>query len=155
MRLLIRSVVVLLAVAWAGSAIAGDIRQNLGEGNLALKGYDAVAYQTEGAPVPGTEAFTATHDGATYRFASAANRDTFAANPAQYMPAYGGYCAMGVVFGKKFDVDPAAFRVVDGTLYLNVNKDIQARWQQDIPGNITKAAGKWPEIADKAPADLK
>ena len=65
MRNLIRSVLVLLTIVWAGTAIAGDARQNLDPDSLALKGYDPVAYQTEGAPMPGSEAFTAAHDGAT------------------------------------------------------------------------------------------
>ena len=145
----------LILVAWSGTALAGDVAQNLGAGNVAIKGYDPVAYQTQNAAVQGSDAFVAEHNGATYHFASAANRDAFQASPAKYAPAFGGYCAMGVAFGKKFDVEPTAFRVVDGTLYLNLNSDVQTRWLQDVPGNLGKANSNWPKIAAKAPTDLR
>lgn len=155
MTALTKFLAALFMIVATGAAWAGDVRQNLGPDGLALKGYDPVAYQTQNAAVPGSTDITAEHDGATYRFASAENRAAFMAAPAQYAPAFGGYCAMGVVFGRKIDIDPASFRIVDGALYLNVNPDVQARWQQDIPGNLTKANTKWPEIADKAAGDLK
>jgi YHS domain-containing protein len=124
------------------------------EAGVILHGHDAVAYQTENRPVKGSAAFSATHDGATYHFASAANRDTFLADPARYAPAYGGFCAMGAAFGKKFDVDPTQFKVVDGRLYLNVSADVFKRWAQDIPANIATANDTWPGIKDKAPKAL-
>ncbi|MCA8927691.1 MAG: YHS domain-containing protein [Alphaproteobacteria bacterium] len=155
MRPLFHTLALLLVVAWTGSALAGDVRQNLGPDGLALKGYDPVAYQTEGAAVPGKAAFTATHDGATYRFASAGNRDAFAADPARYTPAFGGYCAMAMVFAKKVDTDPTAFRVVDGQLYLNFNQAVRDRWLQDVPGNIAKANANWSVVADKPASALQ
>jgi len=155
MTKLTRLIFALLLVVWSGAASAADVAQNLGPGNVALKGYDPVAYQTQKAAVQGSDAFTADHNGATYHFASAGNRDAFQQNPAKYVPAFGGYCAMGVAFGRKLDVQPTAFRVVDGTLYLNLNTDVQARWVQDIPGNLERANSTWPKIAEKAPSALK
>jgi YHS domain-containing protein len=104
--------------------------------------------------VKGSAAFSATHDGATYHFASAANRDAFLAEPARFAPAYGGFCAMGAALGKKLDIDPTQFKVVDGRLYLNVNADVFKRWAQDIPTNIGNADQNWPGIANKAPNTL-
>lgn len=127
---------------------------NLSQGDLAIKGHDPVAYFTQGAAVEGSPDFTATHDGATYRFASAANRDTFEANPAKYAPAYGGFCAFGLAYGQKVDVDPEAFSVVDGTLYLNVSKNVQRRWSKDIPGFVAEANEYWPQVKDVPPRDL-
>lgn len=124
------------------------------DAGVILHGHDAVAYQTERRPVKGDAAFSATHEGATYYFASAANRDTFRADPAHYAPAYGGFCAMGAALGKKLDVDPAQFSVVEGRLYLNVNADVFKRWSQDVPANIVSADQMWPEIKDKAPNTL-
>lgn len=113
---------------------------------LALKGYDPVAYQTAMQPMVGSPAFTAMHEGATYRFASAENRDRFVADPARYAPMYGGYCAMGVAGGRKFDIDPMAFTVVEGRLYMN--KDLRTRraWMRDIPGYNAKADANWPTV---------
>lgn len=127
---------------------------NMDASGLALRGHDPVAYFTDGQPVAGDTQYSAEHEGATYHFASAENRDRFAADPDAYLPAFGGFCAMGVAMGKKFDGDPALWRVVDGTLYLNVNEEAQQHWQADIPGNIAQANGNWPNIRDMAPRDL-
>lgn len=86
--------------------------------------------------------------------APAANRHAFSAAPARYLPAYGGFCAYDVAVGKKLDVDPEAWRVVDGRLYSNLNKKVQKTWLEDVPGNIAKADTNWPEIKDRAPRDL-
>lgn len=132
-------------VLLAPTATAQQPAQNVRDG-VALHGYDAVAYQTEQRPVQGSAAYTAIHEGVTYRFASAANRDRFAAAPATYAPAYGGYCAFGVAAGGKYDIDPAAFSVVNGTLYLNKNRSVQRTWREDVPGNIKKADRNWPTV---------
>jgi hypothetical protein len=130
--------------------MAAPLAQNLDADGLALHGYDPVAYFTQGAPAKGLPTLTATVHGATYRFASAAHRDAFTASPEKYLPAYGGYCAMGVAVGATFDIDPDAWRIVDGTLYLNKDRGTQRAWLRDVPGNIAKADMKWPEVAKKA-----
>ena len=121
---------------------------------LAVHGYDVVAYQTEGQPVRGDAQFATTHKEATYRFATKANLDTFKANPAKYVPAYGGYCAYGVSVGAKFDGDPNFWKVVDGKLYLNLDSGIQQTWLKDVPGAIKKAEANWPGIKDKLPSQI-
>lgn len=68
---------------------------------------------------------------------------------------YGGYCAFGVALGKKLDGDPLAFRVEAGKLYLNVNPEILAKWQEDIPGNLKKSEANWPKIKDLAASAIK
>ena len=70
------------------------------------------------------------------------------------MPAYGGYCAFGASVGKKFDGDPMFWKIVDGTLYFNLNGDIQATWFKDIPGNIVKADAQWSKIRSSAVSSL-
>lgn len=115
-------------------------------GGVAIDGYDPVAYFTVGKPVKGTSAFNATYNGATYRFSSAENRDMFQADPAKYAPQYGGFCAWGVTKGGLYDIDPEAFAVVDGKLYLNYDKEVQKTWSADIPGFIRAADAKWPEL---------
>lgn len=122
---------------------------NVDSSGLALQGYDPVAYFTEQKPVPGKAEFVARHDGATYRFASAANRDAFIAAPAKYAPQYGGWCAYGVAGGYKAPVDPEAWTVADGKLYLNYNRVVRWRWASDIPGYVRKADAQWPAIQKK------
>ena len=121
---------------------------------LAVHGHDVVAYFSHGAPTLGSAEFSHVHEGATYRFASQANLDAFEADPAKYVPAYGGFCAYGVAVGKKFDGDPRFWKVVDGRLYLNLNGDIQATWLEDVPGHIAEADENWTEIRSVAVEDL-
>lgn len=127
---------------------------NIDAAGIAIRGYDPVAYFTVGKPAPGDKQFIATYGGAEYLFVSAANRDAFLAEPAKFAPAYGGFCAMGAALGKKLDGDPALWRIVDGTLYLNVAAPAQKRWLEDVPGNIAKANEAWPKIKDAAPNTL-
>ena len=98
-----------------------------------------MAYFTDGKPVIGQATYTATYHEATYQFAIAAHLQTFQANPTQYVPQYGGFCAYGVAVGAKFDGDPTLWTIVDGKLYVNLNPAIQEQWEKDIPGHITKA----------------
>ena len=119
---------------------------NIDADGVALHGYDPVAYFTAGTPTQGRREFSATHVGATYHFASAEHRATFLADPDRYAPQYGGYCAMGVTGGAKFDIDPTAWRVENGKLYLNKDPRTQRVWLRDVPGNIVKADAKWPTV---------
>ncbi|WP_338846327.1 YHS domain-containing (seleno)protein [Massilia sp. W12] len=127
---------------------------NVDKQGVGLQGHDPVAYFSAKAATAGKPAYRADYEGVTYHFASQANRDKFKANPAQFAPQFGGFCAMGVALGKKLDGDPQAWKVVDGKLYLNVNKDIQKKWLEDVPGNLQKARSEWPQIQAKAPQDL-
>ena len=120
----------------------------------AVQGYDVVSYHTGKRPVRGNGNFVTTHKGATYQFSSKANLDQFERNPEKYVPAYGGYCAFGVSVGKKFIGDPEVWRIVDGTLYLNLDAGIQDEWLKDVPGRIKTADAKWKKIKNKSPSSL-
>ena len=134
-------------VALGAGAQAGPV--NASSGGVAIEGYDPVAYFKAGKPVRGSSEFTATYDGATWRFASAANRDAFAAKPSAFAPQFGGYCAWAVSQGYTAKIDPDAWKIVEGKLYLNYSKSVQGRWAQDIPGNIKKGNANWPGIRAK------
>ena len=135
---------VVIQILASAHALAGDFFEKDG---AAIRGYDPVAYFTEKKPVKGTSAYTAQHGGSVFHFASQANRDAFVAAPARYAPQYNGFCAFGVAGGYKASIDPAAFTVVDGKLYLNYNSSIQGRWRGDIPGYVAKADRNWPNVA--------
>jgi len=114
--------------------------------DIAVQGYDPVAYFTEGKPVKGTKGFATTWNGAEFRFASAANRDAFKANPEKYAPQYGGYCAWAVSQGYTAKGDAKHWKIVDGKLYLNYNTSVQKKWEGDIPGFISAANTNWPDV---------
>lgn len=130
--------------SWAGVDTETDAN------GVILAGHDTVAYHTEGKPVLGKPGITAVYNDAIYRFSSEGNRDLFVASPARYAPAYGGFCAYGATFGKKFEIDGKAFEVVDGQLYVNKNIPVYNTWKKDIPGNIVKSDGHWPQIENIA-----
>lgn len=113
---------------------------------VAIKGYDPVAYFLEGKPVKGDSDFSFNWNGAEWRFASAAHRDAFKADPVKYAPQYGGYCAWAVSRGYTAGIDPEAWKIVNGRLYLNYSLKVQEQWSADIPGNIAKAEENWPKI---------
>jgi YHS domain-containing protein len=115
----------------------------------AIHGYDPVAYFTAGKPQKGSASFKHAWNGATWWFASAAHRDAFAADPTKYAPQYGGYCAYAVAKGTTADIDPEAWKIVEGRLYLNYSQKIQQKWEKDQAGFIAKADQSWPKLAGK------
>ncbi|MBR9833598.1 MAG: YHS domain-containing protein [Alphaproteobacteria bacterium] len=117
--------------------------------NLAVQGYDPVAYFTDGKPVKGEKEFTTTYQGAEYRFASAENLAAFTADPARFAPQYGGYCAWAVSQGKTAKGDAKYWAIVDDKLYLNFNRSIQKDWDKDREGFITAADQHWPTVLEE------
>lgn len=115
---------------------------------VAINGYDPVAYFTEGAPVEGRAEFTADWNGATLRFASAANRDAFKADRDRFTPRFGGYCAYAMSLGYIAPTQPEAWTVFEDRLYLNANLRARELWLQDVPGNIAKGNQNWPGILE-------
>ncbi len=116
-----------------------------GEG-VAIKGYDPVAYFTEGRPVKGAKNFSHDWNGGIWLFATSEHRDLFIKQPEKFAPRYGGYCAYAVSQGKTADIDPEAWSIVGGRLYLNLNKEIQEVWNRDPEGYIRKADDNWPKL---------
>lgn len=121
------------------------------ENGVAVGGTDVVAYFAAGRAAPGRPEFAHSWSGATWRFSSAANRDAFAAEPARYAPQYGGFCAWAVSQGYRAPVDPDAWRIVDGKLYLNYSRAIQMRWDLTRGSNIAAGDRNWPRLAAERP----
>lgn len=122
---------------------------NINSKGLALEGYDPVAYFTDKKPVQGRPEFTAVHDGATYHFATAAHRNMFIEKPANYAPAYGGYCGYAASIKRLSPIDPTFFQVIDGKLILQHNQKASDKWNADLAGNLVKADSNWPGLVSK------
>lgn len=161
--LLKRSLILAAAIGgFASAAFAGP--QYLDSTGYAVSGHDVVAYfDLEQAPVgtaqpaavAGRSDITADYNGATWAFSTEENRDKFLADPAKYVPAYDGHCAYGVSKGGKVPGNPDLWRIVDGTLYLNITDTVVGFWEEDIPGNINLAEGNWPGIEPDAASTNK
>jgi YHS domain-containing protein len=125
--------------------------QNIAAGGLAVHGYDVVAYFTLHRAVKGAAAYQAVYRGATYRFASAIHRTAFLARPERFVPQYGGYCAWTMRSGRRADIDPAAWEIVGGRLFLMHDRAERAAWMQDLAGNASRADGAWRRFARALP----
>jgi hypothetical protein len=158
MNATIITVLTATVLAASGIAAAGELapeqRQahfQLGQDHLAIEGYDPVGYFPEGGGKPrrGDPSITATHGGVTYRFASEENRARFVENPSRYEPAYGGWCAyaMGKT-GDKVDINPEAYEVHEGRLYLfykTLFTDTVGPWKKSRAELKPKADAHWSQ----------
>jgi enamine deaminase RidA (YjgF/YER057c/UK114 family) len=121
------------------------------EPKLSISGYDPVAYFTEGKPVQGRSEFEYLWHKLRWHFANGEHRDLFAKNPDRYTPQYDGYCAMGVSAGEaghKDTVDPEAWTIVDGKLYLTHMPQAMDTWRQNPADYIKKADENWAAVKD-------
>ncbi|MBY6163295.1 hypothetical protein KUV73_20610 [Mameliella alba] len=121
---------------------------------LGLHGFDPVSMFKSDAPRIGDAEYTSEHDGVDYYFASAQTKAAFDADPAAMLPQFGGFCAFGVYAGKKLDGDVRYADIVDGKLYLFVNKAIFDKYLEDRETIISGAFAKWPEIMATPVGDL-
>ncbi len=150
MKRLIHSILITAMVGIASASTAQTL--NLEDG-VAIQGYDPVAYFTSSKAIKGKKEFTLVQDGATYRFASAANAAAFKKNPQMYEPQYGGWCAyaMGAT-GEKVEIDPETFKVLDGKLYLFYNayfNNTLPKWNKDEAALKRKADDNWKKLSQK------
>lgn len=115
---------------------------------LGIKGYDPVAYFTEGKPVVGSENYVFDFGGVTWRFDSSEHRALFAANPEKYAPQFGGFCTWGVgAANRLFDVDPVnGWTIHQGKLYMNFNADLNQTFRKDTANLLAKARQNWPAL---------
>lgn len=129
--------------------LAGSVGSAVGQqsvGDVAIKGYDTVAYFKDGKAVKGSASFTFQWHGMTWHFASRENRDLFAGSPEKYAPQYDGYCAWAMTESRLAITDPEVWKIVNGKLYLNCSQEAYNKWSRDIPGHIKKADEIWPKI---------
>lgn len=142
-------VAVLLLVSSAALAESKESKhQNTGKDRLAIEGYDPVGYFEAGAARKGKGEFTVDYNGAVYRFESEEHRKAFAADPAKYAPAYGGWCATAMAEGKKVEIDPKSFKITNGRLFLFYNglfADARKKWLKDEANLTGKADAAWKQ----------
>jgi YHS domain-containing protein len=120
-------------------------------GNVAILGYDPVAYFTDGRAIQGSPTIKQSWLGATWYFASTQHRDTFAADPISYAPQYGGFCAGSMSVGLITDnIDPESWRIIDGKLYLfGGSGGMEQDFDPAAAKTIADADAHWPEVKKK------
>ena len=113
---------------------------------VALSGYDAVAYFTEGRPVPGRAENALSWRGAMWYFASDESLMKFEMNPKAYAPEFGGYCAYSISLGRPLSGLPEAFVIYDNHLYLLHKIEFVDELKDELPEIIAKAEANWPDV---------
>ena len=137
-----RSVFTALAFGFASSTIAAE------SSRIVLKGYDPVAYFTEGKPVKGDSRYAYDWDDGRYHFANARHRDMFAGNPDKYVPQFGGFCTGSMARGVRNEADPEGWTIQDGKLYMFGAAKFKAMAEADpqfIPARLDSARKHYRE----------
>ena len=132
--------------AFAATPARADTPPVFSRRGAAIRGYDPIAYFDLGRPERGSRDHEAVWNGATWRFMSAENRDRFLADPEAFAPQYGGYCAWAVSNNYTASIDPDAWTIHEGRLFLNYSLRVRDRWSGDIPGNVAKGDANWPDV---------
>jgi hypothetical protein len=138
-RIFLSFLLTLLLLSGLGGIAAGESPVS----DIAIKGYDSVAYFQAGKALKGNESFTFRWHNLTWYFQSKENRDLFATGPERFAPQYDGYCAWALTEERKAVTDPEVWKIVGGKLYLNCSMAAFEKWSKDIPGNIKKADANW------------
>jgi hypothetical protein len=141
----------LAALLVASTAVAGETINKDAE-DLAIRGYDTVAYFTDGRPVKGSPEFEHVWQDARWRFASAEHRSLFASDPDRYAPQFGGFCTGGVALGRLTPIDPEAWVIIEGRLYLYYDKEGRDETAADPKeaqeAHIAAAAERWEALGE-------
>lgn len=130
----------------AANSATGQVPAVFTRNGLALDGYDAVGYFSDGRPIKGAPGHRLKWRGAIWRFASAENCLQFEMNPRAYAPQFGGYCAYTVANGVPMKAEPDLWTIYQGRLYLNFDARIQALWRRDMDGYIAMARDTWRQL---------
>jgi hypothetical protein len=136
------------ALALVSTPVAAGNAVNTGYfGGVAIMGYDTVAYFTDSKAVKGSENISYEWLGTPWHFATIEHRELFKADPVKYAPQYGGYCVGEVVYDSvTINIDPEAWRIVKGKLYLSYDKGYAAEFEANSDELIAKAEANWPEV---------
>ena len=140
-----------LAVLFVGLPVAVPIARAQSapkSSRLAIKGYDPVAYFTDGKPMPGKPEYEAVYDDTRYNFASTQHLDLFKADPDRYAPQFAGSCAAGIAMGVKFEADPEQWLIVDGKLFVFSSADTADQMRAHSSEMIAKGRENWKSLAD-------
>jgi YHS domain-containing protein len=132
-----------------GSAQIDPVDQN----GIGIGGYDLVSYFKNSKPKPGSKLFTSKYKEVAYQFSTEANLKEFESQPEKYLPAYDGFCALGVCYLKKISINPESYTIINGKLYLFFDGMVKGKrvnyleqWLKNEPKFLIKAEELWPNV---------
>ena len=143
--------VLILTIAFLGLIPTSNAQKSAvyAPDGVALNGYDAVAFFTQGKPVKGSSDYSFKWMGANWLFYSIADLENFKGSPEKYAPQYGGYCAFGTAEGHKAPTQADTWTIVDNKLYFNYDKKVKELWSKNRSALIDSANKKWALIMNK------
>jgi YHS domain-containing protein len=144
-----KSILILFVAILSATTFAQTAKHINLKNNVALQGYDPVAYFESAKAIEGNKEIKSEYNGAIYHFSSESNKTLFLKNPSKYEPQFGGFCAYGMSQGYKAPIQPEAFTIVDGKLYLNYNLKVKEMWSKEQTARIEKAILNWENIQKK------
>jgi YHS domain-containing protein len=127
------------SILFAAGAMLATLSANAAEAPLAIRGYDPVAYFTDGKPGLGQPEFEYEWDERRYRFSSAGHRELFKADPVRYAPQFANFCAMSLAQGEITEADPENWLISDGKLYIFGKSVGPELFQKNLTENVTRA----------------
>ena len=146
LSLIISAFALLATIAPVAAPASAEEMVNKDPSNIAIRGYDPVGYFVEGRPIQGKAEFEHTWHDARWRFSTAAHRDMFASSPERYAPRYGGFCAGAMARGRKAPIDPEAWVIIDGRLYLSYAKKFTKEFADNANTKIKQADANWDRM---------
>jgi len=107
--------------------------------DIAIEGYDTVAYFTLQKATPGDKNFNHIWNGRTWYFSNAEHRNMFIENPQKYAPQFNGFCANGLSDGHAVEASPKNWRIIDNKLYLFFSERGRNKWEGNVKPLIDRA----------------
>lgn len=137
-------ITILLVIGCVFATIsAADTKINKTGDDVAINGYDTVAYFVDGKATRGSPDHQVVWQDARWYFANDEHRQLFESDPSRYAPQFGGWCAAGIAEGQYYAVDAETWTIVDGKLYLNYDRDVEQKWREERDRNIAQAEQIW------------
>lgn len=136
---------------WVSTSLqAQNTTFNLDNHGYMADGFDVVSYFS-GNPEKGKKSIETTYQSVKYLFKNEENKNKFIENPEKYIPAYGGYCAYAMAkTGELVDINPKAFEIRNGKLYLfykTLFEDTYQSWLSENPNALIQRANKnWERV---------
>lgn len=152
MKAKIKAPILILLLLLSNLVLAAEPVSKSLFGGVAIGGSDTVAYHQQNPDqhraTKGSKSYVVEWKGAKWRFATKADRETFAANPEKYSPAYNGFCANALSLGNGLlKTDGSYWQIFDDQLFLFYAQPGEDRWSG---GDYTE----YKKLADRAWQDI-
>ena len=154
-----------LTLQWPHAATQAQDVMYMLKLSIAIRGFDTVSYFTDGEAVKGRSEIASEYGYQKWHFATEDHKRMFEADPARYLPQYGGLSAAELAAGGQQHANPANWVIVDGKLYMvsGGTRNLEAwqrptdigrnSWWRSAPGHFLRTttvamdATKHPSLA--------